>query len=191
LSGRLINIPDRGCVVWLTGLPGSGKTTIARAVEKELKQQGFRVEVLDGDEVRRWLSPKEGFTREDREIHLRRVAHVAKLLARNGIIVLCSFVSPYRKIRREVRKIIESENIPFIEVYVKCSLEECMKRDPKGLYKRALGGEIKHMTGIDDPYEEPERAELTLDSERRSIKENVRALLLKLYNMGILNVNNK
>ena len=179
----MINIPDRGCVVWLTGLPGSGKTTIARAVEKELKQQGFRVEVLDGDEVRRWLSPKEGFTREDREIHLRRVAHVAKLLARNGVIVLCSFVSPYKKIRREVRKIIESENIPFIEVYVKCSLEECIKRDPKGLYKRALSGKIKHMTGIDDLYEEPERAELILDTEKKDVRENTRILISKIYSL--------
>lgn len=172
--------------MWLTGLPGSGKTTIARVVEKELKRKGFKVEVLDGDEVRKWLSPKEGFSREDRERHLRRVAHVARLLARNGVIVLCSFVSPYKKIRREVREIIESEDIPFIEIYVKCSLEECMKRDPKGLYKRALRREIKHMTGLDDPYEEPENPELILDSEVKSVEENVEMLILKLTNIGVL-----
>ncbi|HDD63833.1 MAG TPA: adenylyl-sulfate kinase [Thermoprotei archaeon] len=168
---------EKGCVVWLTGLPGSGKTSIAKIVAKELKKRNKRVEVLDGDEVRRWLSPTEGFTREDRERHLRRVAYVAKLLSRNGVIVLCSFVSPYRKIRSEIRKIIEAENIPFIEVYVKCSLEECIKRDPKGLYKRALRGEIKQMTGIDDPYEEPEKAEVILDAEKKSIEENKEILL--------------
>ena len=178
---------EKGCVIWLTGLPSSGKTTIARAVERELRKKGFRVEVLDGDEVRKWLSPREGFTREDRERHLRRVAHVAKLLARNGVIVLCSFVSPYRKIRREVRKIIESENIPFIEVYVKCSLEECMKRDPKRLYKRALSGEIKHMTGIDDPYEEPENPGLILDTEIENIEENVDILTSRIHRLLIEN----
>lgn len=176
---------DKGCVIWLTGLPGSGKTTIARAVERELRKKGFRVEVLDGDEVRKWLSPQEGFTREDRERHLRRVVHVARLLARNGVIVLCSFVSPYRKIREEVREIIESEDIPFVEVYVKCSLEECIKRDPKGLYKRALKGEIKHMTGLDDPYEEPENPELTLDSEKLTVKESAKILVRKLEELKV------
>lgn len=167
----------------MTGLPGSGKTSIARIAAQEMRNMGLRVEVLDGDEVRRWLSPTEGFTREDRERHLRRVAYVARLLARNGVIVLCSFVSPYKKIRKEIREIVEAESIPFVEVYVKCSLEECIKRDPKGLYKKALSGEIKHMTGIDDPYEEPENPEIILNSEDRTAEENARVLVRKVMKL--------
>lgn len=169
-------MPSKGVVVWLTGLPGSGKTTIAKKVAEALRERGYRVEVLDGDEVRRWLSPEAGFTREDRERHLRRVAHVARLLARNGVVVLCSFVSPYRKIRREVREIVE-EDAPFVEVFVKCSLEECIRRDPKGLYKRALRGEIEHMTGLDDPYEPPKDPDLVLDTENDPVEKNVQTLL--------------
>ncbi len=167
---------SKGVVVWLTGLPGSGKTTIAKKTAEVLRERGYRVEVLDGDEVRRWLSPEAGFTREDRERHLRRVAYVARLLARNGVVVLCSFVSPYRKIRREIREIVEKD-APFVEIFVKCSVEECIRRDPKGLYKRALRGEIKHMTGISDPYEPPETPELVLDTEKDSVEKNVQMLL--------------
>ena len=174
---------EKGVVVWLTGLPGSGKTTIARGVAEELRRRGFRVEVLDGDEVRRWLSPEAGFTREDRRRHLIRVAHVSRLLARNGVIVLCGFVSPYRDVRREIREIVERD-APFVEVYVKCSLEECIRRDPKGLYRRALRGEIKHFTGISDPYEPPENPELELDTESESVEENVRKLLEYLVARG-------
>jgi len=176
----------KGCVIWLTGLPGSGKTSIARALEKEIKKLDHKVEVLDGDEVRKWLSPEVGFTREDRERHLRRVAHVARLLARNGVIVICSFVSPYRSIRREIRNIVESDDIQFLEVFVRCSLEECIRRDPKGLYRKALRGEIKHMTGLDDPYEEPETPVLILDAENRSAEENAQILLKKLRELNIL-----
>ena len=174
---------EKGVVVWLTGLPGSGKTTVARGVAEELRRKGFRVEVLDGDEVRKWLSPEAGFTREDRRRHLIRVAHVSRLLARNGVIVLCSFVSPYRDVRREIREIVERD-APFVEVYVKCSLEECIRRDPKGLYRRALRGEIKHFTGISDPYEPPENPELELDTESESVEENVRKLLEYLVARG-------
>ena len=177
---------EKGCVIWLTGLPGSGKTSIARALEKKIKMLNRKVEVLDGDEVRKWLSPEAGFTREDRERHLRRVAHVARLLARNGIIVICSFVSPYRSIRKEICKIVESDNLLFLEIFVKCSLEECIRRDPKGLYKKALRGEIKNMTGLDDPYEEPEKPVLVLDAENRDAEENARILLKKLRELNIL-----
>ncbi len=138
---------------------------------------GLKVEMLDGDEVRKWLSPEAGFTREDRERRLRRVAYVSKLLARNGVAVIASFVSPYRKIRSEIRQVIESENIPFIEVYTKCSLQKCIERDPKGLYKKALAGEIKHFTGLDAPYEEPENPEITLDTENTPPEENAEKLL--------------
>ena len=168
---------EKGFVIWITGLPASGKTTIARIVADKLRSIGLKVEMLDGDEVRKWLSPEAGFTREDRERHLRRVAYVSKLLARNGVAVIASFVSPYRKIRSEIRQIIENENIPFIEVYTKCSLQKCIERDPKGLYKKALAGEIKHFTGLDDPYEEPENPEITLDTENTPPEENAKKLL--------------
>ena len=175
---------DRGLVVWLTGLPGSGKTTLANAVAERLRRAGYRVEVLDGDWARRTISEGAGFTREERRRHLRRVAWVARLLARNGVIVLCSFVSPYRDVRREVRGIVEEE-APFIEVYVKASLEEVMRRDPKGLYRRALAGEIKHMTGVDDPYEPPENPDLVVDTEALSVEEGARLILEKLREYGV------
>ena len=173
---------DKGIVIWFTGLSGSGKTTVARRIEEILRQKGYRVELLDGDEVRKWLSPEAGFTREDRTRHLIRVANVARLLARNGVIVLCSFVSPYIEVREKIREIVERENIPFIEVYVKCSLEECIRRDPKGLYKKALRGEIKHMTGIDDPYESPPNPEVTIDTEKNTVEENINTVLEYLKN---------
>ena len=171
---------DEGFVVWLTGLPASGKTTIARALEKVLRGMGKKVEVLDGDEVRRWLSPEAGFSREDRERHIRRVAHVSHLLARNGVAVIVSLVSPYRNVRDYARKLIGD----FVEAYVKCSLETCAKRDPKGLYKKASSGEIKDMTGVQDPYEEPLSPEVVLDTEKMSVGECVEALLAKLVELG-------
>lgn len=167
---------DRGVVVWLTGLPGSGKTTLATRAAAVLRGKGYRVEVLDGDWVRKTINPDAGFTREERRRHLLRVAWIARLLARNGVVVFCSFVSPYRDVRREVRKIVEEE-VPFLEVYVKCPLEECIRRDPKGLYRRALAGEIKHFTGISDPYEEPENPDLVLDTVAVGVEENTRRLV--------------
>ncbi|MHA1594170.1 MAG: adenylyl-sulfate kinase [Candidatus Baldrarchaeia archaeon] len=177
---------EKGFVVWLTGLPGSGKTTIARHLERHLKEMGLKVELLDGDEVRKWLSPEAGFSREDRERHLRRVAYVSKLLARNGVAVVASFVSPYRSIREEARRIIEQEGLKFVEVYVKCSLEECIRRDPKGLYKKALSGEIKNMTGIQDVYEEPEKPEVIVDTEHENPEECSRKILETLRKLGCL-----
>jgi len=176
---------DKGFVVWFTGLPGSGKTTVARGVAEKLKAMGYKVELLDGDWVRKTISIGAGFTKEERRIHLIRVAWVARLLARNGVVVLCSFVSPYRDVRSEVRKIVEEE-APFVEVYVKCSLEECMRRDPKGLYKKALRGEIKHMTGIDDPYEPPENPEIMVDTEHCTVSENVETVMEGLKKLGLI-----
>ncbi len=176
---------DKGFVVWFTGLPGSGKTTIAKGVMEELRRRGYRVELLDGDWVRKTINPDAGFTREERNRHLYRVAWIARLLARNGVIVLCSFVSPYRDTRAKIREIVEEE-VPFIEAFVKCSLEEVIRRDPKGLYKRALRGEIKHMTGIDDPYEEPLNPEITVDSEHNSIEENVKTVIKYLEDKGLI-----
>jgi adenylylsulfate kinase len=145
---------------------------------------GYRVEVLDGDWVRKTINPDAGYTREERRRHLLRVAWIARLLARNGVLVLCSFVSPYRSVRSEVRGIVEEEGIPFLEVYVKCPLEECIRRDPKGLYKKALRGEIAHFTGVSDPYEPPEDPELVLDTVAYTAEENagklVEAVLARL-----------
>ncbi len=176
---------DKGFVVWFTGLPGSGKTTIAKGVMEELRKRGYRVELLDGDWVRKTINPDAGFTREERNRHLYRVAWIARLLARNGVIVLCSFVSPYRDTRAKIREIVEEE-VPFIEAFVKCSLEEVIRRDPKGLYKKALKGEIKHMTGIDDPYEEPLNPEIVVDSENNSIEENVETVIRYLEEKGLI-----
>ena len=177
---------ERGFVVWFTGLPGSGKSTIANGVAEELRKEGYRVEVLDGDWIRKTINPDAGFTREQRRIHLRRVAWIARLLARNGVVVLCSFVSPYREVRAEIRSIVEEEGIPFIEVFVKCSLEECIRRDPKGLYKKALRGEIQHFTGISDPYEEPENPDIVIDTEHDSIEMNIKKVLAKLRELQLL-----
>ena len=170
---------ERGCVVWLTGLPGSGKTTVARALEKELIEHGKRVEVLDGDEVRENLSPQLGFSKEDRMVHANRVAYVSKLLARNGVIVIVGLISPYREFRRRAREMTGD----FVEVYVKCSLNACIERDVKGHYKRALSGEIENFTGVSDPYEEPENAEVTVDTEKETPEENAEEILSKLREM--------
>jgi len=171
-----------GFVVWLTGLPGSGKTTIARQLEPELRKFGWPVEVLDGDEIRENLSKGLGFSREDRETHLKRVTYVAKLLSRNGVAVIAAFISPYRSIREYARK----ETANFVEVYVKCSVQTCAQRDPKGLYKKALLGEIKDLTGPQDVYEEPTRPDLVLDTERLTVEESASSILSKLEELGLV-----
>ena len=163
-------------MVWLTGLPGSGKTTIARELEPELKKRGWCVEVLDGDEIRQNLSKGLGFSREDRETHLKRVTYVAKLLSRNGVAVIAAFISPYRNIREYARR----ETTNFLEVYVKCSVEGCARRDPKGLYKKASAGEIKNLTGPQDLYEEPTKPDLVIDTERLTVQQSVDSILAML-----------
>lgn len=171
---------DYGFVIWLTGLPGSGKTTIARGLEKELKVRDLKVEVFDGDEVRKNLSKGLGFSKEDRDTHNKRVIYVCKLLTRNGTNAIVSLISPYRSTRAYAR-----EQLPkFVEVYLKCSLEECIRRDPKGLYKKALAGEINNMTGIQDPYEEPLNPEVVLDTEHESSKYNIQKVLAKLKELS-------
>lgn len=165
----------------MTGLPGSGKTTIARELEPELKKRGWPVEVLDGDEIRQNLSKGLGFSREDRETHLKRVTYVAKLLSRNGVAVIAAFISPYRNIREYARK----ETTNFVEVFVKCSVEACAKRDPKGLYKKASAGQIKDLTGPQDLYEEPLQPDLVVDTERLNLRESVETILAKLEELGI------
>lgn len=175
-------LAEHGFVIWLTGLPGSGKTTIARGLEKTLKAKGVKLETFDGDEVRRNLSKGLGFSKEDRDTHNKRVIYVSKLLARNGVNSIISLISPYRSTRAYAR-----EQLPkFVEVYLKCSIEECISRDPKGLYKKALAGEITNMTGIQDPYEEPINPEVTLDTENDTSEQNIQKVLQKLQNLGYL-----
>ena len=171
-----------GCVIWLTGLPGSGKTTIARILEAELRARNEKVEVLDGDAVRQGLSPTLGFSAEDRNLHNRRVIYMSKLLERHEVTVIVGLISPYRKTRAYAR----SELQRFVEVYIKASIDECIQRDPKGLYKKALAGEIKNFTGIDDPYEEPNTPELTVDTEKETPNESTQKILSYLETMQYL-----
>ena len=154
-------------VLWFTGLSGSGKSTLADKIYMELKSLGKKVEQLDGDIVRD-VFPKTGFSKEERDQHIKRIGFLASILERNDVIVIASFISPYRESRDFVRKLCDN----FIEVYVSASLEECEMRDVKGLYKKVRAGEIKHFTGIDDPYEIPENPELIIDSEKLSVNRS-------------------
>lgn len=166
----------RGVTVWFTGLSGAGKTTISKAVEQELRSQGYLVEVLDGDIVRQNLTKGLGFSKEDRDENIRRIGFVAHLLTRNGVIVLVSAISPYQEIRQEVKAKIGD----FIEVFVNAPLEVCEKRDIKGLYKKARSGEIKHFTGIDDPYEAPSAPDVECCTDIETEAESVAKVLQKL-----------
>jgi adenylylsulfate kinase len=173
---------NRGFVIWLTGLPASGKTTIARQLETQLKEVGRQVEVFDGDEVRKNLSSDLGFSKEHRKLHAMRVAYVSKLLARNGIIAVVALISPFREFRDDARQQIDN----FVEVYVKCSLETCEKRDPKGLYTKAALGQIKDLTGPQEPYEEPVNPEVTVDTERFTAEDSVKRILSTVTELGLL-----
>ncbi|MHA1715062.1 MAG: adenylyl-sulfate kinase [Promethearchaeota archaeon] len=177
-------INSKGFTVWFTGLSGAGKSTIADALAKILKEKGFKVERLDGDIVRKSLTADLGFSIEDRRKNIERVAFVAKLLTRNDVIVLASFISPSIEVRNHARKEIGN----FIEVYVKASLEECMRRDVKGLYKKALAGVIQDFTGIHDtaPYEPPPNPEIVLDTEKLSVVQCVQKVIDELVKLGYL-----
>ena len=171
-----------GFTLWFTGLSGAGKSTLAAAVSGELRGRGVPVEVLDGDEVRQNLSKGLGFSREDRDTNIRRIGYVARLLARNGVAVITAAISPYRAIRDEVRRDIGA----FVEVYVKASLDECIRRDTKGLYARALAGEIPQFTGVSDPYEEPVAPELVIETEREEVADSASRVLDRLLELGHL-----
>ncbi len=158
-----------GVTLWFTGLSGSGKTTIAREVKKQLKAMDRKVEILDGDIVRQNLSRGLGFSKEDRDINVRRIGFVANLLSRNGIIAITAAISPYRSVRVEVRDMTKN----FMEVYTKAPLEVCEKRDVKGLYAKARAGEIKGFTGIDDPYEEPLNPEVVCETDKETLEQSV------------------
>jgi len=173
---------QKGFTAWFTGLPCCGKTTIAKEVVKLLKDKGYKVEHLDGDIVRKDLTSELGFSKKDRNENIKRVTFVAKLLTRNNVAVMATFVSPYKKVREKSRKEIGN----FVEIYVKCPVEECIKRDVKGMYKKALAGEIKNFTGVNDPYEEPTNPELVIYSDKETIEESVDKVFNKLKELGYI-----
>ena len=174
----------RSLILWFTGLSGSGKSTIAHKLEEKLFNLGVRTYVLDGDNIRTGLNKDLGFSPEDREENIRRIGEVAKLFVDAGVVVLTAFISPYRKDRRFVRNLVDKDE--FIEIYVKCPIEVCERRDVKGLYEKARRGIIKQFTGIDDPYEEPENPEIVVETDKMSVDECVDKILNYLMDRGIL-----
>nr|WP_288046830.1 adenylyl-sulfate kinase [Methanothermococcus sp.] len=180
-NSLLKNLED-GFTIWLTGPSGAGKSTLAYALEKKLLEKGFRVEILDGDVIRNTLYPNIGFSKEAREMHNRVVIHLAKLLSKNGVITIVSLISPYRAVREYARKEIQN----FMEVYIHSPLEVRIQRDPKGLYAKALKGEIKGLTGYDGVYEEPENPELKIESHKMSIEEEVDTVIRTAQKLGYL-----
>ena len=174
---------DKGFTLWFTGLSGAGKTTISKLVEEELHGRRNRLEILDGDVVRENLSKGLGFSKEDRDTNIRRIAFVADLLSRNGVPVITAAISPYREIRDEARELMGDR---FIEVYVKASVEVCAERDVKGLYAKAFAGEIKEFTGVSDPYEEPLSPEIVLDTENESPEESTGKLIALLEERDLI-----
>lgn len=170
----------KGFTLWFTGLSGAGKTTLARLVEAELARRNHRVEVLDGDVIRTNLSKGLGFSKEDRDTNIRRIGFVCHLLTRNGVVAIAAAISPYRAIRDEVRGQIGS----FVEVFVECPLETLVERDVKGLYKKALAGEITNFTGVDDPYEEPSEPEIIVRTGQETPVESLNRIITRLEELG-------
>jgi adenylylsulfate kinase len=177
-----MEMEHKGFTLWFTGLACSGKTVLANVVAEELRKKGMKVERLDGDIVRKSLTRDLGFTDEDRRMNIERVTFVAKLLTRNGVAVLASFISPFNDIRAYSREEIGD----YILVYVKCSLEECEKRDVKGMYAKARAGEIKEFTGIDSPFEEPNGADIIVETDEQTVEESKQIILEALDKMGYL-----
>ena len=177
---------SRGFTIWFTGLSGAGKTTLTNALVPQLSARGVKIEVLDGDEVRTNLSKGLGFSKEDRDTNIRRIGYVSRLLARNGVGVIAAAISPYREIRDEVRGAIEADGAVFVEVFVKASLDALIARDVKGLYKKALAGEIKQFTGVSDPYEEPLGPELVVETDRETVEESAAKILARLEELKLI-----
>ena len=171
---------QKGFTVWFTGLSGSGKTALALKLEEILRERGLKVERLDGDIVRKSLTRDLGFSKEDRDMNIERVTFVAKLLTRNGVAVLSSFISPYRERRAKSRAEIGN----FVEVYCKASLDALVERDVKGLYQKALAGEIQNFTGVSDPYEEPENPEVAVETDKETIEESLARIVHRLEELG-------
>lgn len=177
---------NRGFVLWLTGLSGAGKTTLTEALVPELRSRGTAVEVLDGDEVRTNLSKGLGFSKEDRDTNIRRIGYVSRLLARNGVGVIAAAISPYRDVRDEVRREVERDGASFVEVHVHADLATLVGRDVKGLYAKAIAGEIKNFTGVSDPYEEPVNPEIVVRSDRETVDQSVSKLLVHLEKINLI-----
>lgn len=172
----------KGFTLWFTGLSGAGKSTISERIFDRLKSAGAKVELLDGDVVRTHLSKGLGFSKEDRDTNVRRIGFVSELLSRNGVVALVAAISPYREVREEVRRQIGS----FVEVYVHCPIDVLAERDVKGLYKKALAGEIPGFTGVSDPYEPPMNPEITIDSSKEAVDDSVEKVWTKLREMGLI-----
>jgi len=171
-----------GFTVWFTGLPSSGKSTLAKVLRDEIEKKNRHVEILDGDEVRLRLSKGLGFSKEDRDENIRRISYVAKIITRCGAVALTCAISPYKSIRQEARQEIQD----FVEVFVDCDLDECIKRDLKGLYKKALSGEIKNFTGISDPYEKPDSPEIIVNTSSETIEQSLKIIVNGLIKLGHL-----
>ncbi len=171
-----------GFTIWFTGLSGAGKSTLSEILEKRLHARGRNVEILDGDIVRTHLSKGLGFSREDRDTNIKRIAFVCSLLTRNGVVCISAAISPYREAREWARHEIAN----FVEIYVKCPLDVCRERDVKGLYKLVDEGKIKNFTGVDDPYEEPLNPELVIETDKESVEESIQRILAKLEELGYL-----
>ncbi len=174
---------QEGFVVWIEGLSGSGKTTLSQEAAKYLRGAGWKAEVLDGDEVRRMVFPELGWSRKDRETHARRVSYVARLLARNGVAVLVAMITPYETSRQAARSV---EGSRFTEIWLKCPLEVCQQRDPKGIYRRTTQGSVAHMTGVDDPFEEPLNPDLVVDTSSDPAPVTLERILGHLRTRGFL-----
>jgi adenylylsulfate kinase len=181
-------LKQKGCTIWFTGLSGSGKSTIAYTLEHALVQRGHLAYVLDGDNIRHGLNKNLGFSAADREENIRRIGEVAKLFADAGVITMTSFISPYRKDRDAVRALHEAGQVPFLEIHANTPIETCEQRDPKGLYKKARAGQLKNFTGIDDPYEAPLKAELTIDATGTSPQDAAVQILQYLEKQGLVRV---
>ena len=175
-----------GFTIWFTGLSGAGKTTISDLVAPALREKGLKVEVLDGDVVRTNLSKGLGFSKEDRDTNIRRIGFVAELLAKNGVVAITAAISPYRDVRDEVRGKVTRHGSGFLEVFVSCPIDVLAERDVKGLYKKALAGEVKNFTGVSDPYEPPVSPEVTVHSDRESVPESVAKVLEALAGKGLV-----
>ena len=177
-----MTVMKTGFTIWFTGLSGAGKSTLSEAVERRFKQHGRHVEILDGDIVRTHLSKGLGFSREDRDTNIKRIAFVCSLLTRNGVACISAAIAPYREARQWARQEIGN----FVEVYVKCPLHVCRQRDVKGLYKLVDEGKIKHFTGVDDPYEEPEHPELVIETDQETVEQSVHRIFAKLVELEYL-----
>lgn len=167
----------KGFILWFTGLSGAGKSTLSENLVSLFKERGYRVELLDGDEVRTNLSKGLGFSKEDRDTNIRRIGYAARLLARNGVIAITAAISPYREIRDEIREHAGSDSVPFVEVFANATLDALVARDVKGLYKKALAGEIANFTGVSDPYEAPHFAEVEVRTDCESVEESTERIL--------------